>query len=316
MAVSEIREGKTGRAEALAEDDPRRRCLIGDGTACDFETLPVGVDRSGKVGEVSVVRCKTCGVGFARPPLADVAFLYADRSSQDFQQGAGGLAWLIKHVAFGLQARRLLAQAFGALTLPDGRPRLVVDFACGSGLFTRRMADVLPAARVVGSDFHDEAPPDLGAVEYRPIGHLDDLAGQADLVTAMHVVEHDDDPKALLARIVALAKPGARLVIEVPNIDCVWAPVFGRAWDAWYLPFHRTHFSQAALLALVESEGLEVDRVVRVSLPSMGRSVANLMGRKNSLAFILVGVALHPIQWLGEVLTGRPAALRVIARKR
>jgi hypothetical protein len=91
--------------------------------------------------------------------------------------------------------------------------------------------------------------------------------------------------------------------------------VFGRHWDAWYLPYHRTHFSRDSLRALIRSEGLIVEREIGVSLPTMGRTVANLFGQRNSLAFILIGVALHPMQWLGELVTGRPAALRMIARK-
>jgi SAM-dependent methyltransferase len=288
---------------------PRERCLMGKSDACEFEILTGGVDRSGLVGDVSVARCRVCGVGFSQPPLPDVAFLYADRSSQDFQPNTKGLARFIKHLAFGLQARRMLSQI-------AARPTLVVDFACGSGLFTRRMADSLgPSARVVGADFHGEGPAELGGLEYRPIHDLADLAGQADLVLAMHVVEHDDDPRGLLARIAALAKPGGKLVIEVPNIDCVWAGVFGRHWDAWYLPYHRTHFSRDSLRALIRSEGLIVEREIGVSLPTMGRTVANLFGQRNSLAFILIGVALHSMQWLGELVTGRPAALRMIARK-
>ena len=47
----------------------------------------------------------------------------------------------------------------------------------------------------------------------------------------------------------------------------------------------------------------------------MGRSVANLVGARNSLPFLLAGAALHPVQLAGEKLSGRPSALRVIARR-
>ena len=163
-------------------------------------------------------------------------------------------------------------------------------------------------------DFHEQAPSDLAGRPYRSFSHAEDLAGSADLVLAMHVLEHDDDSMALLKRIARLAKPGGRLVLEVPNIDCVWAPIFGRYWDAWYLPYHRVHFSRLGLRGLLESAGFKVELEATACVPTFGRTLANLSGRSNSALFILLGAALHPIQWLGERLSGRPSALRIIAR--
>jgi len=285
------------------------RCLMGNRAACEFERLDANIDRGGMVPDVWVKRCSRCGMGITEPPIADVAFLYADRTSQDFQPNTRGLARLIKRVAFRQQARHLLSQS-------EMRPRTVIDFACGSGLFTSCLAASLPRdARLIACDFHSEPPADLEGVEYRSLKAVEDLDETADLVLAMHVLEHDDDPRKLLDRIVRLAKPGGKIVIEVPNIDCVWISVFGRWWDAWYLPYHRTHFSRRSLRALVESSTLKIVAETNVSVPTMGRSFANLVRRRNSLAFIILGAICHPLQWFLEWLTNRPVALRVIALK-
>jgi SAM-dependent methyltransferase len=284
-----------------------RNCsALADGS-CQFGDPAPLIDRSGLVGPVSVVRCRHCGVGVSWPPLADVAFLYADRSSQDFQQSRSKLTHLIKSIAFGRMARALMGQL-------GQTPRRIVDFGCGSGLFTRRLGDTLPACEVIGTDFHRQPPPDLQDRRYIPFERLDELAGAADLVLAFHVLEHDDDSMALLKRIARLAKPGGRVVLEVPNIECVWTPVFGRYWDAWYLPYHRVHFSRKSLRGLVEAAGLTVELEAPAGVPTMGRTVANMLGRNNSLIFILIGIVLQPIQWLGERLSGRPSALRIVAR--
>ena len=131
----------------------------------------------------------------------------------------------------------------------------------------------------------------------------------------MHVVEHDDDPAALLARIIAAAAPGATVVIEVPNVACVWARIFGKYWDAWYLPYHRVHFSRRSLSALLEGAGLEVTAIHGAVVPTMGRTFANLLRQRNSLPWLLLGVALHPLQLAGEWLWREPSALRAVARK-
>lgn len=246
-------------------------------------------------------------MGISLPALPDVAFLYENRTSQDFQQSDSRLTHAIKAVAFRRQARVLLRQV-------RCRPDRVVDFGCGSGQFTRQLAELLPGSTVIGTDFHPTPPAELGNDRYRPLGSTDDLSGRADLVLAMHVLEHDDDPLAMLARIARFAKPGARLVIEVPNVDCIWAGVFGRYWDAWYLPYHRVHFSRESLCRLLTHRGLTIEVETSACVPTMGRTFANILGGRNTVIFLLLGIALHPVQWLGERLSGRPSALRVIAR--
>lgn len=264
-------------------------------------------DRSGRVGNVSLVRCTRCGIGVTQPPLADVAFLYEGRESQDYQPNTRGIARRIKEIAFRRDAKRLLRQV--------GRnPSRVLDFGCGSGLFTSCLGDLVGPGKVTGSDFHRDPPGDLAGRPYIPNDQLDDQRGEFDLILMMHVLEHDDDPVALLRRVSTLAKPGGSIVIEVPNVDCVWARPFGEAWDAWYMPFHRIHFSRASLKKIAEQAGLSIEKDIDVCLPSMGRSLGNVFGIGNSLPMLLAGVALHPIQWIVEKVSGRPSALRVIAR--
>ena len=276
---------------------------------CEYTFFGSFPDKSGKVGPQEVWRCDHCGHGITRPPLADVAFLYENRGSQDFQPLATGLARTIKKIAFARQARTLLRR------LPD-RPASVLDYGCGSGLFTKVLGDLVGPGAVTGCDFHPEPPAELADRPYCQMSSLTGEVRPVDLVLAMHVLEHDDDAAGLLARITAMAKPGGLVVLEVPNIDCIWAKPLGPAWDAWYLPFHRSHFSRASLCAIIEAHGLDLLAIEDVCLPSIGRSLANLCAAGNGLVFLLAGIALHPVQWAAEKLSGRPSALRVITRKR
>lgn len=283
---------------------PYRFCPQGAPTQCDFRPLRAQ-------GTESIHICWTCGHGVTRPAMADVTHLYTGRESQDFQQDDGSVSLAIKRIAFKRQARQVLRE------LPSGTvPRTIVDFACGSGLFTRMLAEVVGAdAQVHALDFFDAAPRDMGSVHYRPFAQMDALAGQADLLLCFHALEHDDDPFGFMARLLPLMRPGGYLVIEVPNVDCLWAPVFGEAWDNWYLPYHRLHFSRRSFAALIEQVGLELVSQRNISVPSMGRSLARATGASNTLAFLLAGAALHPAQLAGEKVSGRPSALRICARK-
>ena len=77
-------------------------CSARPGQPCEFGPPESFPDRSGRVGDVSVVRCRHCGIGITNPPLSDVAFLYEGRESQDFQPLSTGVARTIKDIAFHL----------------------------------------------------------------------------------------------------------------------------------------------------------------------------------------------------------------------
>jgi hypothetical protein len=118
-----------------------------------------------------------------------------------------------------------------------------------------------------------------------------------------------------MRRLLYLLKPGGTLIIEVPNIDCRWARFFGSYWDNWYLPYHRSHFSRNSLRRLIERHGLVICDEQPICTPSMGRTLANLAGNSNSLPFLLMGAALHPLQWIGEKGTRQPTSWRFTARR-
>ena len=299
--------------EIAMADQPTDRfatCPIRGIQRCRVDVIGSFHDRSGKVGPLTVARCRDCGIGISRPPLADVAFLYVSRESQDFQPGTSGITRALKRVAFLQDARRLPA---GVRPYPAS----VVDFGCGSGLFTRCLGDAAPAGtKVIGVDFHQQPPAELADRPYLPHTEADQLNGTVDLVLAMHVLEHDDTPANLLRRLISLVKADGHIIVEVPNIDCAWVAVFGRHWDSWYMPYHRVHFSRASLRSLFEENGLVVELEQDISIPSIGRTLANMLGRPNSSVFVMVSPVLQPLQWFVERVTRRPTALRLVARRR
>jgi SAM-dependent methyltransferase len=292
----------------MQTDFPLANCATNPGAKCTFASLGTFIDRSGKVGRIEVLRCTTCGHGISLPTIPDVAFLYEGRESQDYQPGTHGLAHTIKNIAFARQAKRLLKQ------VGDAR-KSILDFGCGSGQFTRVLAEQVPQSRVVASDFHPEAPDELSGIDYVDAETLPAYRGKFDLVLAMHVVEHEENADRLVRDLSSYLRPSGTLVVEVPNIDCVWARVFGKYWDAWYLPFHRHHFTRSSLIGVIERNGMKVEAVYRITVPTMGRTFANMAARPNDLIWLILGMLSHPIQLIGERLSSQPSAWRVLARR-
>lgn len=297
-------------ARAAATDQPLQShsCAFGNGEQCRFGSEKLVRVSHPEFGEMHVLRCEDCGHGVTMPHVPDVSVLYEGRETQDFQGRDNSLATAIKRIAFRYQARKMLRQA----GFKGGK---VVDFGCGSGLYTDAIATSCGSGdSVTGLDFFADPPTHIGAAQYRPFSEASQIEGTADLVTCFHVLEHDADPHNVLRQLIGLAKPGAKVLIEVPHIDCVWRHVFGQYWDNWYLPFHRTHFSRASLDHAIETAGLSITARYSVHTPAIGRSLANLMGKQNGLAFVIASAVGQPVQVVGERMLYSPSALRIVAR--
>lgn len=109
---------------------------------------------------------------------------------------------------------------------------LVVEPGCGMGYFTLDLARMVgPAGRVVAVDVQERMLGGLrrradragldGRIETRLAGPqglgLGDLAGQADLALAIHVVHEVPDARAFFAEVWAALRPGALLLVIEPK---------------------------------------------------------------------------------------------------
>lgn len=85
-----------------------------------------------------------------------------------------------------------------------------------------------------------------------------DLPGAFDAVTMSHVIEHVDDPRALLTAAFALLRPGGQLFVDTPNVDAASHARFGRHWRGLETPRHLLLFTRRALDNLLEDIGFRV----------------------------------------------------------
>jgi len=168
---------------------------------------------------------------------------------------------------------RVFDAAFLA-TLPFEGHERVLDLCCGSGEFTRTIADLVPDGHVVGLDAQpsmiDEALACAGPNQTfvtGPVQHVRALiaeAGTFDVVmsrSALHWVPEEDHPP-LLADCYELLRPGGRLRIECGGGDNVRAmmSVVGDAAAKRGAPTCPwTYFGAGQYLDLVEAAGFSVD---------------------------------------------------------
>ncbi len=162
--------------------------------------------------------------------------------------------------------RRLIERALGLDSAP--RPVRLVELGCGHGDLARELTRAHPHVQFLGLDgsstgvaiARSKVPSGtfVQADLTQPACLPEQYRGFASHGVCSEVLEHVDDPVALLRGSRALLAPGCRLVITVPA-----GPV--SAFDRHI--GHRKHFTSEELSTLIRSAGLELLQVDAAGFP-------------------------------------------------
>ncbi len=201
-----------------------------------------------------LARCPVCGTARTLGPPPDFSAVNeAGAYAPGRPRGAGAAAPLL--AAFDRRREALLR---GACEPPGP----LLDVGAGRGRFVAH-------ARARGWDARGIEPS-----RREPAPHVDPVAvedagvapGSLGAITLWHVLEHVEDPGAVLGRLRGWLRPGGALLVGVPDLASFQARVGGPRWYHLDLPRHRTHFTAAGLRALLEGTGFEVVRTVHGGL--------------------------------------------------
>lgn len=148
--------------------------------------------------------------------------------------------------------------------LPGGS---ALDIGCGNGAFLGHLKR--HGWQVTGVDTSPRA-----AELAKRAFEVDVFVGEAwdspfpsesfDVIHLSHVIEHVTDPFRLMAKVADLARPGARIYVETPNVDSFGRRRAGDYWVPWEAPRHLYLFSAPTLRELLSRSGLHVERVTTV----------------------------------------------------
>ncbi len=298
--------------------------------ACDARLDPRsgfhGVDRlHGTPGDFEVRCCEVCGTGVTLP-FATPAQLSAfyPREYGPYDDALGVVTGTISRVIRWRQSRRALAAAplRSLRDLPIGR---AVDVGCGRGDLAGRLvqrgwhvtgiepsASACEAARARGVDARQGTLADVSLE-----------SGMYDAAIFRHSLEHTSDPSHDLATVVRALRPGALVLVTVPNFACWQRRRFGDCWYHLDLPRHRIHFTPRGLSAALERAGAEVGSLTTststVGLPATVQY--RLAGRclfPSGLALRVASglcVLVLPVAWILDRTRGGGDQLHAVAKR-
>lgn len=144
----------------------------------------------------------------------------------------------------------------------------VVDVGCGRGRASLFAANC--GAEVIGVDVNASLFEPLGkALAESPARSFRLLLGEADRVPlpdgiasktiCMEVLEHVDDPAAIMAELARITRPGGQILLSVPDplAESVQRQVAPEAY--WRAPNHLRVFERETFESLVSAAGLSVE---------------------------------------------------------
>lgn len=262
-----------------------------------------------------LVRCRACDLVFVVNPPTDeeLAHLYSFATGYHTQ-----LRDDAEEIAeFHRQARRKL----DAVMRHQPQPGRLLDIGSTAGFFVKAAADAGWEATGV------ELSPDTSAlarerygVDVRT-GRLEDMdfeEGSFDVVTLWDIIEHVRDPRATMARVARLLRPGGLVGILTPNLDGLFPRASYRvatlvgAWPAVEPPGHLFQFSTRTLGDLLTRTGFEVLDVEHECQP-LSYTFGSVR-RDPDPRRIAYKAVFAPLAWLGPHVRAGDE-IRVMARR-
>jgi 2-polyprenyl-3-methyl-5-hydroxy-6-metoxy-1,4-benzoquinol methylase len=177
-------------------------------------------ERDGRVRDaprLRILECRQCRLVML-DSQAHIASGHYERSGMHGDEPPSVEAWL-KDSALDDQRR------FDSLK-PYLVNRKVLDFGCGAAGFLDLARSI--ASGVTGID-PEQRIREFWGNRLRLFADIEEVHEKFDLITAFHVIEHLQDPRATVAKLVSLLNRAGRLAIEVPSSEDALLTLYANA---------------------------------------------------------------------------------------
>jgi SAM-dependent methyltransferase len=213
------------------------------------------------INEWRLVQCNGCGHVWLnpRPALSTLGIIYP---SNYYAYNYAEINPLARRAKAFLDRRKMMK----ILRSCSAKPRTYLDVGCGDGRFLKALGDLgVPSTGLYGLELDKKVVDHLRGEGYANVfcERVEDAKslprGGVDLITMFHVIEHVNDPAAVVRRIHQWLSPGGIFALETPNCDSLDARMFKRTyWGGYHIPRHWNLFTPATISRLLQDNGMEV----------------------------------------------------------
>ncbi|MBB4678289.1 class I SAM-dependent methyltransferase [Crossiella cryophila] len=214
-----------------------------------------------KPGRFLLDECGGCGHVFQNPRLTEEGL---DFYYRDFYDRLGE-----KATAGRFRSQQGAYKDRAGMVRPHTEPKAWLDVGTGHGHFCGTAAKLFPHTDFDGVDMTDGVllAEGEGRIRQAHQGRFTalsaGLAGQYDVVSMFHYLEHSVEPREEIAAARETLRSGGHLIIEVPDPECRLAKVLGRYWLSWLQPQHLNFVPVGNLCAELAEQGFTVVDVHR-----------------------------------------------------
>lgn len=210
------------------------------------------------------VQCDDCDNVWLnpRPAVKELSTIYPKHYyAYDFEGKVNPIALHAKNI---IDSRKLK----GIFSKLGRNPEAFIDIGCGSGRYLRAAKELgIPQSSIFGMELDQEVVDRLNEEGYKSycerVEDCTDIAdGSIDLATMFHVIEHVDDPLAVVKQVGKWLRPDGLFAMETPNIDSFDARLFQKTyWGGYHIPRHWNLFSPKSIEKLLERSGLKLEAI-------------------------------------------------------
>lgn len=243
-------------------------------------SLARDVEYHSSADSFAYVRCGQCGaLSIADVPSGRLGEIYPD-TYYSFSEGKMSLAERVKQALDRRMFRKLFAR------LP-GKTLSALDVGGGTGWLLTQARAVEPRlthTAVVDIDPQARAPAEaLGHAFHLSRVEAFESERKFDLILLLNLIEHVEDPVAVLARMKQLLAPGGKILAKTPNHDSLDARLFrNHSWGGYHCPRHWVIFTPESFAGAVRQAGLSLDRIAFTQgAPFWAVSALEWLGRKH-----------------------------------
>jgi SAM-dependent methyltransferase len=207
-----------------------------------------------EIGDSRIFRCTECGLGSASKGHFDPKIYYTG----DFFNGktAGGYPDYLSSENV-LRAEFRIVVDFIRQIVPTG---ILLEVGSAYGFF---LLEAKAHYQVHGVEIADEPAQFAKArgLDVQTGGLTREILekiGPIDVAVMLDVIEHLENPKAMIALCSDFLKPGGIIILTTPDFASIFARISGKSWRNMTPPQHLWYFTPDSMTRMAAAAGLEV----------------------------------------------------------